>query len=97
MASKPKIPGNKRRGRHTTVIESARDVVGLASRLEIVTGIQVGLIDPHAKSRQPRLKMKSLPGGLEVQVLGSLAKQTIFLHTDDPESVGRHLQKLEIS
>ena len=99
MANKGHIGGDKKRGKHTTVIPAAEDLIRQALRLPQVTGISAGFIQSGIHTRQARTKFKIVPAGLEVVVLGTTSKQTIYLFTKLPREVakllGGHIEREE--
>lgn len=91
------LDGKKLRGKHTTLHDSSVSVVNRIINSDLVNGIMAGFIDARARSRMPRLKIKKVPAGLELQVLGNVGKQTLYVYTSDPDAVSLLLEDFVIS
>jgi hypothetical protein len=83
--------GDKHRGTHTTIIPAAEELVRDANRMAEVTGILPDFIHSGTRARQTRVKFKRVPAGLEVTVIGTTSKQTIYIYTAAPELVAQRL------
>lgn len=93
MMSKGHYQGPKRKGRHTTVIPFAMEVVKFVEKLDDVSGISLGIINAKAKSAKPRIIVKQLSGALEVKACGNTSNQTLTLFTKNPEAIQSQLEQ----
>ena len=86
MGKRSHFNGPKHRGKHTSIIPIAEDLVREARRLPQVTGIAPGFIQ-NVRSKKPRIEYRKIAVGLEVRALGNNSMQTLILHTDSPLEV----------
>lgn len=91
----PKRSGGKFADSHTTVIDAAVPLVDLASNLESVSKIVLGLISQAGRGSGARsVKVSDEPAGLFLKVRGNSSVQEIRIYTGDKEKLRSALRKL---
>jgi hypothetical protein len=87
--------GGKFTGSHTTVTDASALVVDAAVKLPQVSKIGLGLIK-NKKNRVRRLAFREIPAGWEVTVCGNVSIHTVYIYTNDRESVKEALGKVRL-
>lgn len=86
------LGGGKFSGRHTSLIDEAAFIAGVAKKIPEVKKISIGVIDPARVSKR-RLKSVPGPAGLFLTVRGVHAAQKMFIFTDDPQKVKAEIEQ----
>jgi hypothetical protein len=77
---------------HSTVTETAGEVVGNAAKMSVVSKIILSEIRVVRGGRR-KISFKSLNGGIKAVVRGSGAIQDIIIYTNSPDLVSDTLMK----
>lgn len=85
--------GAKFSGSHTTIIDAAEVVVDAAVKQSEVTKVVLGIIEGNVKSKQVRLRFKSVTAGWEIKVYGRISVQTLYVYTSDPEATKSTIER----
>ena len=77
-------------GRHTTVIDAAREVVLAAQKHPYVTKVSLQKIIP-VKNGQRSIKFSPINGGWRLTIRGVKSLQDVMIYTQAPEKVKQAL------
>jgi hypothetical protein len=78
---------------HTTLIDSAIDVVKCAVEMPEVSKVSLGIIKKLSVGK-PRIKFLPITGGIKAVVRGNVYIQEIFIYTTDNKRTTTILTKL---
>jgi hypothetical protein len=87
------LRGNKFSRSHTTVIPEAVEFLAYAKGIAMVNKISIGLITP-CPSGPIRIKIKTDPHALRIQVRGRSAVQTFYIYGGDLSAIEQSLLKI---
>lgn len=87
------VGGKRVSKRHSTVIESAEQIVRFLQKVPEVSNIVLGKIDVHLPPTEWRIKVSDLNSGLRLQVRGTNSIQQLIVYTTDNEHVKNILQQ----
>lgn len=82
----PHLAGKKIAKSHSTITQSAKEVIKLIQSNPLITKIVTGEIKV-IKSGPDRIKITHIPAGLQLMIRGHNSRQKIFLYTSDPKSI----------
>lgn len=85
------LKGPKINQNHSTVIPGAEIVVAAARKHEAVTGVSISIIEGVRGGRRS-LKMAPIPAGLKVKAQSDGAVQTLYVYTDNIETVSAAIE-----
>jgi hypothetical protein len=85
-----KLDNNKITDSHSTLTDTAREVVEIAQKYTEVSKIGIGFID-HTHSGRRDIKFILINGGLKIKVVGSGAVQELYIYTNNPEIIKNNL------
>ncbi|MEP7162982.1 MAG: hypothetical protein ABI747_04465 [Candidatus Moraniibacteriota bacterium] len=81
------VSGRKISRSHTTVTYLAKDVVQLLSVSNLVTKVMLSVLNPKAGSPKKRLIIRRVKHGLELAIIESDGKQTLYVSAPNREAV----------
>ena len=81
-----KLNNNKITNSHSTLTDTAREVVEIAQKYIEVSKIGIGFIT-HTHSGRRGIKFLPISGGIKVIVRGSGAVQELYIYTSNPEII----------
>ena len=82
----PHLAGKKIAKSHSTITESAGEIIKLIQSHPLVTKIVTGEIKV-IKAGPTRIKITRIPAGLQLMIRGHNSRQKIFLYTGDPKTI----------
>lgn len=92
----PKIAGRKITKSHTTCIDSAIPIVKAAEKIDLVSKISLGIINPcKGGTSAQKIKISIIDAGLFIKVRGSTSVQDIYIFTKEPKNVKKQLENFE--
>jgi len=80
---------------HSSVTPAAKNVAKELNKRDEVVAIRPGIIK-NRRTSKPRLSCKVIAGGLEVDVIGRTAVQTLLIRTDDINATWEFLDGLTV-
>lgn len=80
------LKGSKIGNNHSSFIAAAAPIITFAKRLPEVRKVVISEIR-MLKGGERRLKIASIPAGLQVVVRGPNSQQKLFIYTSEPEKV----------
>ncbi|MEF3692103.1 MAG: DUF2103 domain-containing protein [Candidatus Moraniibacteriota bacterium] len=94
MSNKNHIQGEKRGGKHTTIIDAAVEVVRYLQSLKQVSRVSPGYIRSGLKGGvKHRIKIIEEQGALLLKVRGGISFQEIRVYTSSPEKVQKIIEE----
>ncbi|MEI6058072.1 MAG: DUF2103 domain-containing protein [bacterium] len=91
----PKIPRNKTTPSHTTLTETAREVIEALHKIEDVSKVSIGIIKTtSSKGGKRGIKFLPITGGLKAAVRGSGTVQELYIYTKNSENTEKALFKI---
>ena len=83
MPRRNALRGSKFSGRHTTIVEEGRGLIGRLKKCDTITKIIIGHIKVIRKG-PCRVRVKTIPAGLELMVRVPSARQLFLVYTLEP-------------
>jgi len=85
-----KIFNNKITDSHSTLTDTAKEVMTIVTKYEEVTKVGIGYIT-HVRGGRRDIKFLPINGGIKAIVRGSGAVQELYIYTNDPKVVEERL------
>jgi len=87
-----KIFNSKITDSHSTLTDTAKEVMTMVTRYEEVTKVGIGFIT-HVRGGRRDIKFLPISGGIKAMVRGSGAVQELYIYTSNTEVVTNRLSK----